>query len=220
MKAKLSIIMTLVLVLSFSVMAFAVTNIEKVEAFLAHDMTFKVDGEMWQPVDTDGSKLTPIIYNGRSYVPARALLEEKDVMVGFDDDTRTILLDYPKDLDKSTPMLINKGKVDGDIVNIEFKANQNFELKEVSMINETTIELSDKAMIMLDGKEVNIAELAKSGRVIDLKAGTANVEYNMKDKMASSINLESTDDDPAALRIGIEIDISGPPWRIKIRIRF
>lgn len=57
----------------------------------------EVDGEYWQPRDLDGTILYPIIYNGRSYVPVRALLENKGVKVDYDAVERTIILDYPVD---------------------------------------------------------------------------------------------------------------------------
>lgn len=72
------------------------TIVQNINAQLANDMGFMVDGEMWQPKDVDGSLLSPIIYNGRSYVPVRALLEAKGVQVSYDEKTRTIILVYPE----------------------------------------------------------------------------------------------------------------------------
>lgn len=95
MKSKISLIVAVIMLLSFSMVSLGAVVVEKIEAYRADDMKFRVDGEMWQPRDVDGSPLSPIIHNGRSYVPARALLEEKDVEVDFDDKTRTIILNYP-----------------------------------------------------------------------------------------------------------------------------
>lgn len=95
MKSKISFIIAVVMILSFSVMSLGAVVVEEIKAHRADDMKFQVDGEMWQPKDLDGTPLAPIIYKERSYVPVRALLEEKDVEVDFDDDTRTIILDYP-----------------------------------------------------------------------------------------------------------------------------
>lgn len=116
MKAKFAIFMALILVLSFSAISLGISIsvpgpkpstsvpipapipslIESINAQLAKDMGFRVDGQKWQPKDTDGTILSPIIYKGRSYVPVRALLEEKNVKVAFDSNTRTIILNYPE----------------------------------------------------------------------------------------------------------------------------
>ncbi len=94
MKQKIMMFTMILLLLSFSIVGFGAETVSKIEAYLANDMKFEVDGDLWQPVDKDGSLLYPIIYNGRSYVPVRALLESKGVNVDFNDLKRTIILDY------------------------------------------------------------------------------------------------------------------------------
>ena len=112
MNSKFSIFIVLVLILSFSVIGsgFSITNpgpqppvqdprptiVQSINAQLATDMGFMVDGQEWQAKDVDGTILSPIIYKGRSYVPVRALLEAKGVQVSFDENTRTIILNYPE----------------------------------------------------------------------------------------------------------------------------
>jgi hypothetical protein len=81
--------------LSIPIVGFGDATIDKIESYLVKDMKFKVDGEFWQPKDVDGTLLYPIIFNGRSYVPVRALLEDKGVKVDFNNSERTIILDYP-----------------------------------------------------------------------------------------------------------------------------
>lgn len=100
MKRTTIVLIVAVLLLSFSVGGFGVNTVDKIEAYLANDMKFKVDNELWQPKDVDGTLLYPIIFNGRSYVPVRALLESKGVKVGFNDAERTIILDYGWDVSK------------------------------------------------------------------------------------------------------------------------
>lgn len=99
MKTKVSFIIALVLILSLSLVSFGEMGIEELKAFMAKDMKFEVNGQMWQPEDVDGSPLYPIIYNGRSYVPLRSLLEDRDVDVDYDADRRTILINDPIDPD-------------------------------------------------------------------------------------------------------------------------
>lgn len=95
MKSKMIILIAAVLLLSIPIVGFGDATIDKIESYLAKDMKFKVDGEFWQPKDLDGTLLYPIIFNGRSYVPVRSLLENKGVKVDFNNSERTIVLDYP-----------------------------------------------------------------------------------------------------------------------------
>lgn len=88
--------MAIVMIFSFSLITFGDGILEQIEAYWAHDIKFQLDGKMWEPKEADGSRISPIIFKGRTYVPARALLEEKDVKVAFDEATRTISLDYPE----------------------------------------------------------------------------------------------------------------------------
>ncbi len=230
MKSKTNIIIILISILVFSLIGYGAVGSEKVEAYLAHDMSFRVDGDMWQPIDLDGSLLTPIIYNGRSYVPARALLEEKDVMVGFDNDTRTIILDYPtKEIDKSTPLLMQfldldsdgDGISDGDegTSTIEIKGNKDFALHNIKFTNETTMELSEDAEILFNNRRMDIKALSESDENFNLSL--ARVKVNHETGLVTSIEMDETDDEAAlAARPPIEIEFSGPPWKIKITIKF
>ena len=95
MKSNVIILIAAVLLLSIPIVGFGDATIDKIESYLVKDMKFKVDGEFWQPKDVDGTLLYPIIFNGRSYVPVRALLEDKGVKVDFNNSERTIILDYP-----------------------------------------------------------------------------------------------------------------------------
>ena len=54
MKRKTTVIIIAVLLLSFSVVGFGINIVDKIDAYLASDMKFKVDDELWQPKDTDG----------------------------------------------------------------------------------------------------------------------------------------------------------------------
>ncbi|PZE19575.1 stalk domain-containing protein [Paenibacillus xerothermodurans] len=75
--------------------AYAGANSELIQAYLNHSMTFKVDGKNWTPIDQDGNRLYPIVYNGSSYLPVRALGTVVGASVGWDEDTSTILIARP-----------------------------------------------------------------------------------------------------------------------------
>src|SRR6056297_3837803 len=119
MKTNKLLIIIFTLVLVFSVVGFGNEAIEKIEAYLVSDLKFEVDGEEWSPKDVDGSPLIPLNFKGRTYVPVRSLLEDKGVTVGYEANTRTVLLDYStmKPIDKASPLLMtvaHNGDVDGD----------------------------------------------------------------------------------------------------------
>lgn len=224
MKSKLSILIVIVLLLSFSIMAFAVVNNEKIEADMAHDMKFRLNGQMWQPKDVDGSVQAPIIYKGRSYVPVRSLLEENDVTVDFDNETRTIMLDFPaKRIDKSTPLIIKvvNSPDEGKMTKIiEVSPNKDFDADGIGFSSEISMDLAEDTKIILNGREHDLASLAKSREKIAIESGKVKLEYNPETKLISSIESGPTDTNPQALKVKVEIEISGPPWKIKITIRF
>lgn len=227
MKSKISILIAMVVVLTFSAIGFAAVKIEKVEAYLAHDMGFRVDGAEWQPQDLDGSVLTPIIYNNRSYVPVRALLEEKEVEVDFDNDTRTIILNYPvKELDKSTPLLIQARDLDSDgdgipdLVEMAFAPNKEYESLGLPFTSEITLDLSDDVEIFLKGRKLSLEELVKADENISLGFGEIKVKYEPQKSAVTSIQLEAGSDETLAAKADISIEISGPPFKIKIIIKF
>lgn len=192
-----------VLLLSFSVVGFAINSVDKIEAYLANDMKFRVDNELWQPKDVDGSFLYPIIFNGRSYVPVRALLESKGVKVDFNNEERTIILDYPKngwdvskvqqaDTDGIGGWDVSKLKRDDlnsvismdvwqvidepDIRIIDYNSDKYLDMQGVSFVNESNFILSNDARLWIDGKAISINELA-SGLSKDIEI----VEYRNGD---------------------------------------
>ncbi|MVP01857.1 copper amine oxidase N-terminal domain-containing protein [Paenibacillus lutrae] len=75
-----------------SVGVFAAGGIEKIQAYLNHGIKFQVNGASWVPKDSDGVKLAPVVYEGSSYLPARAVAEALGAEVKWDDDTQTIYI--------------------------------------------------------------------------------------------------------------------------------
>lgn len=210
MKRTTIVLIVAVLLLSVSVAGFGVNTVDKIEAYLANDMKFKVDNELWQPKDTDGTLLYPIIFNGRSYVPVRALLESKGVKVGFNDAERTIILDYGWDVSK-----VKQADTDGiggwdvsklkrDDLNsiismdvwevienpdtriIDFNSNKLFDLKGISFENESKFTLSNDAKVLIDGKVISINELAsglsKDIEIVEYRNGDSGNKLLMADK--------------------------------------
>lgn len=56
------------------------------------DVNISVNGAVFHPKDVAGNPVTLFIYNGTTYAPVRAIGEAVGVDVGFDGDSRTVLL--------------------------------------------------------------------------------------------------------------------------------
>ncbi len=73
----------------------AAPAVQTITASLANDFKFTLNGEAWTPKDADGSTMAPIVYNDRTYLPARAIAEALGITVGWDAETRTVILGEP-----------------------------------------------------------------------------------------------------------------------------
>ncbi len=236
MKSKHVLMILIAILMSFSLIAFGADSIMKVQATLASDLKFLVDGESWSPKDVDGSALTPLLYNGRTYIPVKALLEDKNVTVGYEAGTKTVLIDYSTitGIDKSSPVLFKDvkpvtGSVSGKATFKEFTITKNRDLSINTFPREIvyTFDLADNAVIMVDGKAIDmtLSDLVKAGTT--WKMGDMiqmGHDTTLGDKI-SSVKLTTTTTgigqaDPVASRVTVTIEVSGPPWRIKITVRF
>jgi len=222
MNTRKVLALSLVLVLSISVFAFGDDHVTKVEAFLAGDLNFDVDGEAWVPKDVDGSDLTPIIYKDRTYIPVRSLLEDKGVTVGYEADTRTVLLDYStinvaKPIDKASPLLFDTLMADGSgggsgggkVSYEEFSVekNPNFDIESMEMTQEMNFDLDADADIILDGRslEKSIDELLASEN--EWKLNSAKLLINQETGLVERIDISSGGSDAAAAAIDIDVTL-------------
>ncbi|MHB1151119.1 MAG: stalk domain-containing protein [Eubacteriales bacterium] len=223
MKRQHILAFVLAAVLTVSGFAVGAANNQKIEAVLVNDVAFNVDGNAWSPKDVDGSPLTPIIYNGRTYVPVRSLLEDKGVTVGFDDKTRTVLLDYSTLIDKSTPLLFKTTPGAGNTFkDFTITRNRNFEPANLTMEQEYSFKLTDNATFTADGKALNLADAVRTKWTEELNS--AKFEIDEKTGEVKSVTLTTLGDSDAdqdqLKKVNITIEISGPPWKVKITIRF
>src|SRR6056297_2132268 len=231
MKTNKLLIIIFTLVLVFSVVGFGNEAIEKIEAYLVSDLKFEVDGEEWSPKDVDGSPLIPLNFKGRTYVPVRSLLEDKGVTVGYEADTRTVLLDYStmKPIDKASPLLMTvskdssgggSGKATFDELSVE--KNPNFELDSISVEQEISLDVSDESLVYSWGSngrtEMSLRELASSDETITIEK--ANLKIDNETGMVTSIELYESEEEELARDIDITVEISGPPFKIKVIIKF
>jgi len=72
--------------------AAATAEQEEIKAFINYGLQIKLDGNDFAPVNEDGSPMYPITYNGRTYLPVRALGNALSVAVDYDPKTQTVYL--------------------------------------------------------------------------------------------------------------------------------
>lgn len=68
------------------------------------DITILVNGEEFIAKDEDGVVVQPILYNGTTYVPLRAIEELNGKFVDWDGDTNTVLINDPIFSDEDVAM--------------------------------------------------------------------------------------------------------------------
>ncbi|MDA3845238.1 MAG: stalk domain-containing protein [Vallitaleaceae bacterium] len=246
MKLKLFIVTLLSLTLLGSSLVLADNGFEYIQSRLDGTLNFLVDGESWYPQDVDGSTLTPIVYNNRTYIPVRSLLEHTGAGVDYIADTRTVVLDFSTvqsagGIDKSSPVLmtrLSKSSPNNDgVINeatLNFSRNPDYldldsDGDGISTSIEYTYDLSSDVTIEVDGKmtDMSLDELVHSEILWALESGgQVDLRYNPDaDKAITALSINTTQDDTEeaiklASIIDIEIEISGPPYVITIHITY
>lgn len=90
-KILLTLLLAIVLILSISIGAVAASNTQ-ITALLNHALNITLDGKPWTPKDANGNALTPITYEGSTYLPVRAVAEAAGIGVDWDAATQTVVL--------------------------------------------------------------------------------------------------------------------------------
>ncbi len=99
MKKKLAIVLaTTAMMTSFTVGVMSKGLIEKIEAELRGDFTIVIDGKTQTFRDVNGKKVDPILYDGTTYLPVRAIGELMDKTVyWYQDEKKIVLVDDDDD---------------------------------------------------------------------------------------------------------------------------
>lgn len=93
MKKVLGVILAVTVVIStFAVGVLASDNVKEIAATINYALKMKVDNIEWNPTEADGSAIRPITYNGRTYLPVRALAEKLGIAIDWDEATQTVLI--------------------------------------------------------------------------------------------------------------------------------
>jgi len=91
MKKRWIVLLATVMLFAFAAGAVAGPAVQDITASLANDIKITLNGDAWTPMD-NGTAMAPIIYNGRTYLPVRAVGEAVGLAVGWDEATRTVIL--------------------------------------------------------------------------------------------------------------------------------
>ena len=98
-KTKKVISVTCLVVLIISCLSMGIYAIEKTEVIQAlknYGITIKLDGQIKNLYDANGTQIYPISYNGSTYVPIRAISNLLGVNVDWDSENNSVLLDSKK----------------------------------------------------------------------------------------------------------------------------
>lgn len=98
MKKKILMIVSFVLLacLLLSVGAFAASNSQEIRALLSYSFKVEYNGKAQTFKDANNKTVYPIVYEGTTYLPARAVANLFKVPVDWDDKTQTVILGYNK----------------------------------------------------------------------------------------------------------------------------
>lgn len=71
---------------------YAADGVSLVQAYLNSTIKFTVNGVSWTPKDASGNKLSPLVYNGSTYLPAKAVGEAMNASVLWNAGTKTVAI--------------------------------------------------------------------------------------------------------------------------------
>ena len=91
-KLLLSLLICLIIFVSAAAVAIAATGTQQITALLNGNIKITLHGQPWTPKDATGKALTPITYNGSTYLPVRAVAEAAEISVDWDGATQTVIL--------------------------------------------------------------------------------------------------------------------------------
>lgn len=94
MKKSIAIVLAILMIAGAAAVAgtsFADSHTTSITAFLNRGISMTWDGGAFEPRESDGSRLYPIVYNGRTYLPAKFVADKAGVDVDWDASTQTVI---------------------------------------------------------------------------------------------------------------------------------
>lgn len=75
---------------------YASSSLESITASLNHNLNIEISGKAYKPTGPNGESLSPIVYQGTTYLPVRSISEALNTDVNYDSSNNKILI-TPKD---------------------------------------------------------------------------------------------------------------------------
>ncbi|MBQ6796354.1 MAG: PepSY domain-containing protein [Clostridia bacterium] len=147
MKKKLTLVLAVVVALSsFAVGAMSKNIVEKIEAELRGDFTVYVDGKKQTFRDVEGKIVDPILYEGTTYLPVRAIGELMGKTVYWYQDEKKIELVE----NNAEEPLVKDADVIVDGTDKKDKVKEEKPAKEEKLTDEVKVTLEEAKSIVLD----------------------------------------------------------------------
>lgn len=197
MKKKLAFILAgVIAVSSFAVGAMSKSIVEKIEAELRGDFTVYVDGKKQTFRDVNGKVVDPILYEGTTYLPVRAIGELMGKTVYWYQDEKKIELVEPSG--EETLVTDADVIVDGaDKVKeekIKEEKPDKAEKPEKEKATEAEITLDEAKEIVLEKAELNIDEVVFTKTKLEFDDGRWVYEIDFKtDEARYDTEVDATD---------------------------
>lgn len=96
-KKRFVIIIVILAFIFTNLGVFAEPTVQEIKAQVASDINMLLNGKDFNPIESDGSALSPITYKGRTYLPVRALCDAIGVAVDYDTKNKTIIIGERKE---------------------------------------------------------------------------------------------------------------------------
>ncbi len=110
MKKKIKVmLMVLGLFGAFCTGVYAQSYLESISAYLNKGITLSWNGVPFYPTEDDGTRVYPITYNGRTYIPAKFIAEKAGLNVEWQENTLTVAISDSSYVPQTTVPEVKKG---------------------------------------------------------------------------------------------------------------
>lgn len=111
-KTTFALFLALTLAIGLGVGAIAAANNETISALLSRDITITYNGQAQTFADAQGNRVYPILYNGTTYLPVRAVAGLVNLPVDYNGATNTVVLGTTQKQPTAVTTLKNSGATD------------------------------------------------------------------------------------------------------------
>ncbi|WEK54001.1 MAG: stalk domain-containing protein [Candidatus Cohnella colombiensis] len=159
----------------------ASNGVEKIQAFLNHNITFKVNGQSWKPVDADGNKLSAVVIDGTTYLPLKATAKALDAKVAWDGKNQVVSITTSSSSNEGVPFK------DAEDYSSSDSSSSSSSSSNSSSSNSSSSSTST-GVIKLSGTKSQMEEKMRAQAVVMIKAYGEDLKSGKTTKMSAYIN--------------------------------